>query len=118
MAKSEPTNEPHVIWRLSGDALRPKEAPWGFVGQNPVQRIVPPGQKLMIDTGISANVPMIASPRGDQADYVSVPMLIPGGRNVIVTVENKSQHTALVVDDAEALVNLTPLVFRGTSEVD
>lgn len=119
MPKSEPAREhSDVIWRLSNDAMRPKEAPWGFVAQNPVQRLIPPGAKVKIDTGIAANVPMLAFPRGEQADYVSVPQLIPGGQNVVVTVENKSQHQSLLVDDREPIANLHPLVFRGTSEVD
>lgn len=116
--KNDETPRPDFVWRLNGDAMRPKEAPWGFVAQNPVQRAIPAGQKILIDTGISASVPMIASARGDQADYVTVPMLIPAGRNVVVTVENRSQHMPLVIDDREALVNLTPLLFHGTSEVD
>ncbi len=118
MAKNEEETRPDFLWRLSGDAIRPKEAPWGFVAQNPVIRVIPPGQKMNIDTGIAATVPMLASARGDQADHVTVPMMIPGGQNVVVTVENKSQYTALVVEDREALVNLTPLLFRGTAGVD
>jgi hypothetical protein len=117
MPKTEETR-PDVIWRLSGDALRPKEAPWGFVAQNPVQRVVPPGGTVKIDTGISANVPMLAFPRGDQADYVTVPTAVPAGQNLTVLVENKSRHTALVIDDREALANLHPLIFRGTTGVD
>jgi hypothetical protein len=118
MSKNDEAPRPDVIWHLAGDAMRPKGAPWGFVAQNPVQRVIPPGQKMRIDTGISANVPMLAFPRGDQADYVDVPIRVPAGHNLVVVVENKSQHTALVVDDAEAIANLCPLIFRGTTEVD
>lgn len=119
MAKTEPAREhSDVIWRLSGDAMRPKDAPWGFVAQNPVQRVIPPNQKVRIDTGIAANVPMLAFARGDQGDYVTMPLVLPAGQNLIVVIENKSPHSALVVDDREAVANLHPMIFRGTSEVD
>lgn len=119
MAKNEPAREhSDVIWRLSNDALRPKEAPWGFVAQNPLQRMIPPGAKFKIDTGIAANVPMLVFPRGDMADYVTLPQVLPAGQNLTVTIENKSQHQALLIDDREPVANLHPLVFKGTSEVD
>lgn len=109
---------PDVVWRLNGDALTPKVAPWGFIVQNPVQRVVPPGTSINIDTGVAASVPMIASVRGDQIDYVTVPMIVPAGKTLVVTVKNDSKHIPLVVDDAESLANVTPLVFKGTSVVD
>lgn len=108
----------HVIWHLHGDAIRPKDAPWGFVIQNPFQRVIQPGQTVTVDTGVAANVPLLASPRGDQADYVTVPTLIGAGQTVRVQVQNRSQHVALVIDDAEALVNVHPLSWSGTSEVE
>lgn len=108
----------HVIWRLHGDAIRPKDAPWGFVVQNPYQRTIMPGQTIRIDTGVAANVPLIACARGDQAEYVTVPTVVAAGQTVVVTVENKSRHLALTVDDKEALVNVHPLSWNGTSEVD
>ncbi len=121
MSKSEVTrarSTDHVVWRLQGDALRPKDAPWGFVVQNPVQRTLMPGQTLQIDTGVSANVPMIACVRGDQAEYITVPNLVPAGRTLVVSVENRSRHLPLTIDDREALANVHPLTWDGTSEVD
>ncbi len=119
MSKNEQTTRGgHVIWRLHDDAIRPKEAPWGFIVQNPVQRVIAPGQSLVINTGVAANVPLIASPRGDQGEYVSVPILVPAGHVLSVTIENKSKHVALVVDDREPVANVTPLSWNGTSEVD
>lgn len=108
---------PDVVWNISGDGLRPKQAPWGFVAQNPFSRVIPPKAKLQINLHVAANVPLMAFPRGDQADYVSVPLVIPAGQNVVVTVENKSEHQSLLIEDKESLVNLHPLVFRGTSDV-
>lgn len=117
--KNEPAREhSDVIWRLSGDALRPKDAPWGFIAQNPVQRVVPPSAKMTIDTGIAASVPMVCFPRGDQADYVKVPTILPAGQNLVVTIENTSAHSPLVVDDKQSVANMFPMIFRGTSEVD
>jgi len=108
----------HVVWRLLNDAIRPKDAPWGFVVQNPFQRTLGPGQVLRIDTGVAANVPLIACARGDQAEYVTVPSIVPPGQTVVVVVENKSRHLPLVIDDREALANVHPLCWNGTSEVD
>lgn len=116
MAKNETMN--HVIWRLHGDAMRPKEAPWGFVAQNPVQKTLMPNQVAQIDTGVAANVPLLACARSDQSEYVTVPMIIPAGQTVVVTVENKSKFLPLTIDDCEALVNIYPLCWKGTSEVD
>lgn len=118
MAKNIETNRSHVVWRLNGDALRPKDAPWGFIVQNPVQRTLMPGQIARIDTGVSANVPLIACGRGDQSEYVKVPMLVPPGQTLVVEVENKSRVMALTIDDREALANVYPLSWTGTSEVD
>lgn len=115
MPKNEPTR-PDVIWNLSNDAIQPKPAPWGFIAQNPVQRVLPPGGKAKIDTGIAASCPLLAFPRGE-ADHVTVQQLIPAGTNIVVMVENRSSHTSLVIDDKEALVNLHPLVFNGTAGV-
>ena len=118
MPKNESQPQANVVWRLLNDAMRPKEAPWGFVAQNPFQRVVPPGQSITIDTGIAANVPLICVPRGDQASYVSVPLALPAGQTVKVTVRNESVHVPMVIDDGEAICNLTPLVYTGTSTVD
>lgn len=119
MSKSESNRSPnHVVWRLLGDAIRPKDAPWGFVVQNPVQRVVPPAGNVLIDTGVAANVPLIASPRGDQGEYITVPTIVPAGQTLKVQVVNRSQFAALVIDDCEALANVFPLSWSGTSEVD
>lgn len=107
----------HVVWHLHGDAIRPKEAPWGFVVQNPVQKTIMPGQVVKIDTGIAANVPLLACVRGDQSEYVTVPQIVSAGQTLIVTVENKSKHLPLTIDDREALANLHPLTWSGSSEV-
>jgi hypothetical protein len=112
---AQPASGAHVTWHLHGDAIRPKEAPWGFVVQNPVQRVIPPGQSIVIDTGVAASTPMFVWPRGDQGDYVTVQALIWAGQTITVKVENKSKHSALVIDDREALVNVHPLTWSGTS---
>ena len=116
MAKNE-TSKPRVVWQISNDGLQPSPAPHGFVGRNPFQRIVSPGQKLLINLQVQANTPMLAFPSRSHADDVTVPMIIQAGRDVVVIVENKSQHIPLVVDDKEALVNLHPLLFDGSAEV-
>lgn len=77
-----------------------------------------PGQVLHIDTGVAASVPMISCVRADQAEYVTVPLIVPAGITLVVTVENKSKHLPLVIDDREALANVHPLTWTGTSEVD
>ena len=118
MPKNEERPSQRVIWRLHGDAIRPKDAPWGFIVQNPLARVLMPGQVINIDTGVSANIPMVCSARGDQASYVTVPAIVPAGQNLVVTVENKSKHLALTVDDKEPLANVHPLSWCGTSEVD
>ena len=116
--KSDDRSHDHVVWRLHGDAIRPKEAPWGFVVQNPVQRVISPGQTVTVDTGVAANCPLVAWPRGGTDEYVTVPTVVIPGHPLVVTVENKSRHAALVLDDREALANVHPLTWDGTSEVD
>ena len=117
MSKNETNRSAsHVVWRLHGDALRPKEAPWGFVVQNPVQRTLMPGQTAHIDTGVAANVPLLACARGEQGEYITVPQLTSPGHTLVVTVENKSKHLPLTIDDREALANVHPLTWCGTSE--
>lgn len=118
MSKNEIKVMQHVIWRLHGDAIRPKDAPWGFIVQNPVQRSLMPGQIVKIDTGVAANVPLIPCVRGDQTEYVTVPNIVPAGHTLVVTVENKSKHLPLLIDDREPLANVHPLSWNGTSEVD
>lgn len=112
---AQPGSGGHVMWHLHGDAIRPKEAPWGFVVQNPVQRTIMPGQTLVIDTGVASNTPLFAWPRGDQGDYVTVQALIWAGQTISVKVENKSRNAPLTIDDREALVNVHPLTWSGTS---
>lgn len=113
--KSEPPR-PDVVWQLIGDGMQPAAAPWGFVLRNPVSRALPPGQKMQLKLGVAASVPMIAWARAG-ADYVSVPQFIPPGQEVVVTVENRSAHASLVLEDAEALVNIHPLIFKGLAGV-
>lgn len=115
-----PASDGHVTWHLHGDAIRPKNAPWGFVVQNPFQRTIMPGQTVRIDTGVAANCPMIIWARGDQGDYVTIPdshagHIVAAGQTITVNVENKSKHAPLTVDDREALVNAHPLTWTGTS---
>lgn len=118
MSKNEAARSAqHVVWSLRSDAIVPKPAPWGFVVQNPVQRVLMPGQTTVIDTGVAASVPMLATARGEQGSYVTMPTIVPAGKTLVVTVENKSQHTPLSIDDREPLANVHPLSWSGTSEV-
>lgn len=116
MAKTEEKPRPDVVWNLLGDVPEPRPAPFGFVLRNPVARSIPPSGKMQIRLGVAANVPMFAWARGDMRDYVTVEKeLIPPGGEVSVIVENKSAHSALMVDDLEVLANVHPLVFKGTA---
>lgn len=117
MSKNEKTGL-HVTWQLSNDGLRPTSAPWGFVVRNPVMRSIPPGAKIHINLNVACNHPMLAFPVRSHADDLTVPQIIQAGQEVIVTVENKSQHTAFMIEDKEGLVNLHPLVATDvTSDV-
>lgn len=116
-SKMAKTDKPRVVWQLKNDGMTPSPAPHGFVARNPVQRTVLPGSKITINLEIQANVPMLAFPARSHADDVTVPMIIQAATDVVVTIENKSQHVAMVIDDKEALVNLHPLMFDGTGEV-
>jgi hypothetical protein len=107
-----------VVWHLSNDGLKPTQTPFGFIARNPLQFVVPPGQKLRVDLRVQANLPMLAFPARAHADDVTVESLIlQPGTNVTCTVENKSQHSPLVVDDKEGLVALYPMAFDGVGEV-
>jgi hypothetical protein len=113
----EAVGNTRVVWHLSGDALEPTKTPYGFIARNPVQFVVPPGKTVQVDLRVQANLPMIAFPTRAHADDVTVPSLViqPGG-NVVAIVENKSQHTPLVIDDKEGLVSLYPMAFDGVGE--
>lgn len=116
MAKTEEKPRPDVVWNLLNDAVEPRPAPFGFVVRNPVARSVPPKGKIQIRLGVSANVPMFAWARGDMRDYVTLEKeFIAPGTEVTVVVENKSEHSSLIVDDLEVLANVHPLVFKGTA---
>lgn len=111
-------------WTLSADALRPKEAPFGFIGQNPYEVALAPGQGRLIKTGISANVPLLVFPTRTHTDDLLPPnegdrwpIVVPPGEDINVIVRNPSQHTALSVGDREPLVCIHPLVFSGTTDV-
>lgn len=128
MADKNPPRREHsdVIFQLSGDALRPTEAPWGFMARNPVQRVVPPGASIEIDLQVSANVPLMAFPTralSDSAFFLNrdrsgrLPMTVfTAGSSVRISIENRGQ-SPLVLDDKEPLACLHPLVFSGSSEL-
>lgn len=120
MAKNDKATEaprPDVVWTLIKDGLQPRPAPWGFVVQNPVMRALPPGKSMEIRLGVASSVPVLAWPRGDAANYVTVPQFIPAGQEIVAMIENKSEHVAMIIDDCEVLVNIHPLVFHGTGGV-
>lgn len=114
MAKSDKPTPTEIRWQLSNDGLRPTEAPWGFVVRNPVQRVIPPGAKIKIDLCVAASYPMLAWPARSHSDDVKVDLILQAGQDLIIEVENKSQHSSLVIDDKETLVNLCPLVAAQT----
>ena len=114
----EQTPRLHITWQVSNDGLRPVEAPWGYVLRNPLSRSIPSGHRMEISLQVAANFPMLAFPVRSHQDDVTVPLIIQAGQDVVVTIENKSQHSALIVEDKEALVNLFPLAAPpSTSEV-
>lgn len=128
-ATERDNGNPDVVWQLSGDALRPSPAPFGFIGRNPVDRIVPPGTNIRIDLQITANVPVLAFPVRRHGDTVRIvpdgmggsskegAVVIQPGTSVVVDVQNSSSQAPMVVEDKEGLVALHPLVFSGTSAV-
>lgn len=120
MAKSEERPRADVVWTLIGDGLEPKPAPWGYVVRNPLAMAVPPKTTREVRLGVAANVPMFVWPRGDMAEYAKVigdGGLHQPGRELRILIENKSEHAPLLVDDLEPLLNIHPLIFKGTAEV-
>jgi hypothetical protein len=112
---------PNVVWNLTGDALRPSPAPYGFIGRNPLGRYAAPGTSIRIDLGVSANVPLLAFPVRRVSDYITVGgqtgcVVVQPGENVTVVVKNDGQ-APLFIEDKESLVSLYPLVFSGTATV-
>ena len=105
----------HITWQISNDGLRPTAAPWGYVLRNPLARSIPPGHKMDINLQVAANYPMLAFPTRNHQEYSTVPLVIPAGQDIVITVENKSKHSALLIDDKESLVNLFPLVAAPTT---
>lgn len=118
MAKKEEETAPNVVWTLTDDGLEPAPAPWGFIARNPIQKVIAPRGGAVIQLLVSANVPMLCFPRTDLADAIEFesPILLPG-KKLTITVKNASEHSPLVLDDREALVNLHPMVFSGRAVV-
>ena len=125
MSKREETRpKADLNWTLSGDALRPKEAPHGFIGQNPVEFNLAPNQGRIVNLGISANVPLLVFPTRAHADDVlppegsgQWPRVIPPGTDIVVVVKNSSAHVPMHIDDKESLVCIHPLLWSGTTDV-
>lgn len=103
-----------VVFKLSGDALKPSQAPWGFVARNPVQRVIEPNGSITVNMLIGANVPMLVFPMRQHLNTVEVTsqFLLPG-QTLQVNIHNKST-ISMVVDDKEGLVGLHPLMFDGS----
>ena len=110
---------PSVVWQISNDGLEPRVAPWGFILRNPVQVSILPRQTRRIDMNVAGDIPMLAWPVRNHTNDTMVEggMIVPPGTTVSVLVTNSSEHSALVVDDGEALVCLHPMFFSGCSVV-
>lgn len=119
---------PDMNWRLSGDAIQPRQTPFGFVGQNPFQVLIPPGGGRVIRTGISADVPLLIFPTRGHSDALpardgkvmegaSWPVIINPGEEVCVLIKNESQHSPLSIDDREPVICIHPLLFRERAGV-
>ena len=124
MSREETRPHAAVVWNLTGDALRPKPAPFGFIGQNPFLVSLAPEQGRLIKTGISANVPVLVYPTRTHMDDLrpakegqSWPVVVPAGEDINVIVVNPSKHVPMAVESSEPLVCITPLVFSGTTDV-
>jgi hypothetical protein len=116
MSKNE-TPKPRVVWQLSNDGLQPSQTPYGFIGRNPLSRVIPPGEKLLISLQVQANVPLLAFAARSHADDVTCPQVFQPGQDIVCVVENKSKHAPLTVEDKESLISLFPLMFDGTGEL-
>jgi hypothetical protein len=122
--REETRTKATLNWTLSGDALRPKDAPFGFIGQNPFLVTLAPGQGRLIRTGISANVPLLVYPTRSHNEDLrpekegqSWPVVLAPGDEINVVIVNQSKHVPISIEDKEGLVYITPLVFTGTTDV-
>jgi len=115
MSKEKVVTQPHIVWQLSNDGLRPTEAPWGYVVRNPVMKMIPPGGVISVNLCVAANCPLIAFPTRSHQEDVTTTMLVMAGQEIVITVENKSKHAVLVLEDKEALVNIFPLLHAGST---
>ncbi len=119
MAKKEETAPvADVVWTLTNDGLEPARAPWGFIARNPVQKVIAPRGGTVVNFLVSANVPMLCFPRADMANSIEfeAQILLPG-KKLAITVKNLSEHSPMVLEDREPLVNLHPLTFSGRAVV-
>lgn len=128
MSKNEPTKNPDVVWQVTRDGMEPKPAPWGFVGRNPVVVAVPPASaddqpsRRTINLCVAANVPLLVFPTRRYAGVVTVNgrgdgAVIPAGTEIVLTVENNSKHSPLVLESGEGLLAMHPLLFSGSAGV-
>lgn len=111
MSDKSESRAPGVTWNVSGDGMSPREAPWGFVLRNPLIFSLPPGTHRDVPLQVSASTAVIAFPARSVASYATVPLMINAAVEIVVRVENKSEHMPLTVESGEPLVNVFPLVY-------
>lgn len=107
-----------IKWNLSGDAMTPTKAPWGFNIRNPLLVVIPAGRQMDINLRVSTNdTTLLAFPLKNVQSYATIKNIIHIGESIIVTVENKSPHVELRIETGEQLVGVYPLIFDGDGTV-
>jgi hypothetical protein len=104
-----------IQWHLDGDGMRPVETAFGYAVRNPLVASIPPGATRRIDLHVATDHPMHVWPTRAHAPHSRVVSVVPGilqpGEDLMIDIENKSQHVTLTVETKEVLVNLSPVVL-------
>lgn len=122
---SKEDNRPSVAWNLSGDALEPRPAPFGFIVRNPFAVSLAAKQGRLIKTGVSSSSCALlvwptrthlatARPEKEGQQW---PIIVNAGEEVNVVIVNPSEHSPTGIEDKEGLLCVFPLVWNGTATV-
>jgi hypothetical protein len=124
MAKKNDETEaprPGVVFHLTGDAMEPKEVPWGAVLRMHLPITIEAGKKRQFNFLVAPSLPCLIVPMRRLQEYaVAIEEegeITPAGQNVTVTFVNMGKADVML-ESREALVSLHPLFWGGGLAVD
>lgn len=113
MSKQQEEKRPGVVFHVSGDAMNPREVPWGAGLRFPLPVRIEAGKSVRIDYLVSASLPLLLVPMRRLAEY-NVEMkggarIVPAGENVVVEFVNNNRTGDITLETGDTLVSVHPL---------